>query len=108
MSRAVVICSPSGGRPEAFTKVVEVMPSSRARAVISWANCPSVPPSRSAMATATSLAEWTVMAGMASATVSVSPGWVETLEGIIEKAWGEMVITSPIRSRPVASASKVR
>ena len=84
MSRALEICWPSGGRPEALTKEVSVMPSSRARSVISRANAGSLPPSRSAMATATSLAECTVMAGMASATVSVSPGWVEILDGIME------------------------
>ncbi len=83
-SRAEEICWPSGGRPEALTKLVEVMPNSRARSVIRWANLDSLPAKRSAMATATSLAEWTVIAGMAWATVRVSPGWVEIFDGIIE------------------------
>ena len=72
-SRAEEICWPSGGRPEALTKLVERIPSSRARRVISWAKRCSLPPIRSAIATATSLAEWTVMAGIASATLRVSP-----------------------------------
>ena len=80
MSRAVVVCSGSG-RPEAFLKVVLVMPMSCALRVIKRAKFCSVPAMCWASAMATSLADLVTSAFMASSTVISAPGLTSSLEG---------------------------
>ena len=84
------------------------MPSSWARRVISWANRASVPPTRSAKATAASLADFTVSPRIACRTLSESPAGTPSLEGACSVAQVENGTRSSMCSRPVASASKVR
>ena len=65
---------PSVSSPQAFRKVVLVIPSSAARAFICSTNTGSLPPTSSATATAASLAEETQMARSISSSVNCSPG----------------------------------
>ncbi len=85
MSRALVSWRLSGS-PEALTNCVLVMPSSWARSVIRAANLGSLPPIRSARATAMSLADFTATARMASSTVMVWPAERPSFDGAIEAA----------------------
>ena len=104
MSRAVVTWS-SSGRPEAFWKTVCVMPSWRALAVIICANLVSLPAMWSAMATATSLADFVISTLMASIRAIFSPGSKSSLEGATAAAAGVISICVWVLSRPWASCS---
>ena len=96
------------GRPDALTKWVFCMPSSWARRVIRAAKRLSVPPIRSAMATAMSLADLVAMPSMASVTLTLSPARTPSLVGAWAAACGETRTRSSGCSLPAASASKVR
>ena len=85
MSLAVLSCF-EFGRPEALRNTVRVMPSSLALRVIIWANLLSLPPSASAMTTATSLADLVTRARIASLTAMLEPRLSRSLEGGIEAA----------------------
>ena len=86
ISRAVVTWALSG-RPEALRKTVLLIPSSRARCVIMRAKFDSVPPNASPTTTATSLAERTTRALIASSTVILLPADSHSFEAGMEAAW---------------------
>ena len=99
MSRAVVTWLPSGN-PVALRKTVRRMPIRCATAVIISANCRSLPPSFSASATAASLPDATIVALIASRTVTIWPALSPKRTGETFAAAAETVILSSKERRP--------
>ena len=87
MSRAVVYC-PWPGRPWGLMKRVDVIPRRAASAFIITMNSSSVPPTVSAMATATSFADLTKSSLRALSSVSFEPG----LKYILLAGWSAALL----------------
>jgi hypothetical protein len=106
MSVAVVRLAP--GNPVTLVNDVRRMPSVRAFAVIRRAKPASLPPSFSESATATSLAELTAIARIASPTVSPAPGRRPSRDGGWFAAARENLTVSDSCSLFASSASNAR
>jgi len=106
MSRAVVSW-PLAVKPDAFLKVVLLMPSWRAFFVIMRPKFASLPPRCSATAAATSLADLVASAKMACSAAMLRPGLIPSLEGGFEAANFDIRMRVFLVIFPRSSASNI-